>query len=50
MATLYITLNPEKAATCMFLHAKHTALWGIHSFELVSSDTAVVVIDVVVFL
>jgi hypothetical protein len=33
----------------MFLHAKHAAIGGSKSINIVSSDTDVVVIDVVVF-
>lgn len=40
--------NYEEADTCMFLHAKHTALSCIRSINIVSSDTDVV-IGVVVF-
>ena len=41
--------NHEQADTCMFLHAKHAALGGIKSVNIVSSDTYVVVIGVAMF-
>lgn len=39
----------EEADTCMFLHARHAAVGGINSINIVSSDTEVVDVDVVVF-
>ena len=39
----------EAADTRMFLHAKHAAIGGSKSINIVSSDTDVVVIGVVVF-
>jgi hypothetical protein len=39
----------EEADTRMFLHAKHAAIGGSKSINIVSSDTDVVVIGVAVF-
>jgi hypothetical protein len=39
----------EEADTRMFLHAKHAAIGGSKSINIVSSDTDVVVISVAVF-
>ena len=39
----------EEADTHMFLHAKHAAIGGSKSINIVSSDTYVVVIGVAVF-
>lgn len=41
--------NHEEADTRLFLHAKHAALGGSRSINIVSSDTDVVVIGVAVF-
>jgi hypothetical protein len=42
-------MNYEEADTRMFLHAKHAAIGGRKSINIVSSDTDVVVIGVAVF-
>jgi hypothetical protein len=43
------TCTHEEADTRMFLHAKHAAIGGSKSINIVSSDTDVVVIGVAVF-